>query len=210
MATPRLEVVVEEIAVQRRLSHTRDPHNPLTVARFSEEAVDPVEDVEATVHAEEEDIVTGHVVDVARPLQEDQLRQDGHSLEVDGEGPQQLHDGELVVDEEREDGARHDEEEDAKGVLLTVIRRPHHLVVPHVVHNGARGTKENQLHDRVVQGNVAREEVQVAADKHKRIQLLCLEGDTPAGPLALDLEQQQNDGQQMGHVPSKTEDIHLG
>jgi hypothetical protein len=33
---------------------------------------------------------------------------------------------------------------------------------------------------------------------------------TPAGPLALDLEQQQNDGQQMGHVPSKAEDIHLG
>jgi hypothetical protein len=141
----------------RRLCNDDDREiltNPLTVARFSEEAVDPVEDVEATVHAEEEDIVTCHVVNVARPLQEDQLRQDGHSLEVDGEGPQQLHDGELVVDEEREDGARHDEKEDAKGVLLTVIRRPHNLVVPHVVHNGARGTKENQLHDRVVPSNI--------------------------------------------------------
>ena len=83
--------------------------------------VDPVEDVEAAVEAENEEINTDCHLSLARSVDEDQLRDQGDALEVDGEGPEYLHDGELVVDDESEDGARHKQEDKTELVVLIVV-----------------------------------------------------------------------------------------
>ncbi len=48
------------------------------------------QDAPCTTLPEQEHVVPREVVDVLCPLQQDQLRQDGNRLQVDGEGPQDL------------------------------------------------------------------------------------------------------------------------
>ena len=100
---------------------TAGPDDDRVVAAFVVVPVDPVEDVEAAVEAENEEINTDCHLSLARPVDEDQLRDQGDALEVDGEGPEYLHDGELVVDDESEDGARHKQEDKTELVVLFVV-----------------------------------------------------------------------------------------
>ena len=100
---------------------TAGPDGDLVVEAFVVVPVDPVEEVEAAVEAENEEINTDCHLSLARPVDEDQLRDQGDALEVDGEGPEYLHDGELVVDDESEDGARHKQEDKTELVVLFVV-----------------------------------------------------------------------------------------
>ena len=68
---------------------------------FEVVSVDPVEDVESAVDSQSEEIVRGDGLGFASLLDHEELRQDGHRLQVDGEGPEDLHQGELVVEQQR-------------------------------------------------------------------------------------------------------------
>ena len=53
----------------------------------------------------------------------EQLGQDGHTLQVDGEGPQDLHHAELVIDDKTEEDAGAKKELNSEGVMVAVIGR---------------------------------------------------------------------------------------
>ena len=82
----RLEVVVEEVDVERGLHEAREPDDPLEVVLLRRVPIDPVEQVEAAVGAERGDIVRGEVLDLSLLLQEEELRQDRDRLEIDRKG----------------------------------------------------------------------------------------------------------------------------
>ena len=65
-------------------------------------SVDPVEDVEPPVGAEREQVVRGDGLGLPGLGHHEELRQDGHGLQVDGERPQHLHHAELVVQDQGE------------------------------------------------------------------------------------------------------------
>lgn len=95
-----------------------DPNDPVRIAWLGGEAVDPVEEVEGAVAAQGEDVVRGEGLHLAGALEEEELRQDGQRLEVDGEGPQDLEERELGVEHQRQQERRADEEHHAERIVL--------------------------------------------------------------------------------------------
>lgn len=92
-------VQVEEVTVEDGLDNTGHNSDDVIEA-FEVEAINPVEDVETPVGAEGEEIVAGDRLCLPCLADHEQLRQDGHRLEVDGEGPEHLHGGKLVIEHE--------------------------------------------------------------------------------------------------------------
>mmetsp|Transcript_22357 Transcript_22357/g.26923 ORF Transcript_22357/g.26923 Transcript_22357/m.26923 type:complete len:245 (+) Transcript_22357:229-963(+) len=159
VVAPRLDVVEEEVAVDRGLHNARGPHNPLAVADLGEVSVDPVEQVQAAVCPEKEDIVSGQGVHILSPLEQDQLRENGNGFKVDGECPQHLSYGEVVVDEQGEHSARSDQENVSEGVVILVVSLAYDLVTAHVPDDCERCRDENNLHNRVVNRDEAEEKI---------------------------------------------------
>lgn len=143
------EVVVEKVGVETSLNDARDPTDPIAVARLDNETPDPVQNVETAIGAERDDVGGVHGLDLASALNEEELGENGDGLEVDGEGPEELVDGEIVVEEKRKNGRGNDEKEHAERVVLFVVRV---LVLDaHQIDGGDGGGEKNHLHDRVVQ-----------------------------------------------------------
>ena len=82
--------VVEKIEVEDGLHDAGAELDPGRKVRLRVEAVHPVDNVQRAVGAKRGDVPAGDVLDRLVPLQQDQLRRDGHRLEVDGEGPGDL------------------------------------------------------------------------------------------------------------------------
>lgn len=61
---------------------------------------------------------------LAGALEHEQLREDGDRLEPDREGPCELEQRVLVVEEQRSDHDRHEEVVEPEGVERSVLRRP--------------------------------------------------------------------------------------
>lgn len=118
--------------------------------RLCEVPVDPVQNVQPPVATQKEDVVPRKVVYVLRALHEHQLRQDGHRLQINGEGPQDFCRRPGGVDHQRQQEAGYDQEHVPKCVLVLVVRLPHHFVDPHVVNDAEGGCEEDDLHDGVV------------------------------------------------------------
>ena len=78
--------------------------------------VDPIRDIECPVCAEGSEVVGGDGLRFAGPLEEEELREDGHGLEEDGEGPQEFGEGEPVVEDEGQEDAGAEEVFDAERV----------------------------------------------------------------------------------------------
>ena len=116
------DVEIEEVAVEDGLDAAGndgdDVVEPLVVV-----AVDPVENVESAVGAEREEIVAGDGLGLAGLGDHEELGQDGDTLQVDGEGPQDLHHAELVVDDQRQQDAGAEQELHAEGVVVTIVGR---------------------------------------------------------------------------------------
>ena len=51
----------------------------------------------------------------------EELGQDGHGLQVDGEGPEDLHDAELVVDDQGEQDAGAEQKLHTECVVITIV-----------------------------------------------------------------------------------------
>ena len=86
------DVEVEEIAVEDRLDQAGHDGNEVKEA-LEVVAPDPVEEIERAVHAQCEQVVAGDGLRLARLAHHEELRQDGHRLQVDGEGPEDLQGG---------------------------------------------------------------------------------------------------------------------
>ncbi|ELK17419.1 hypothetical protein PAL_GLEAN10018952 [Pteropus alecto] len=79
----------EEVAVEDGLDNTG--HNGDEVEEALEvEAPDPVDEIERAVEAQEEQVVSGDGLRLPGLADHEELREDGHRLKVDGEGPQNL------------------------------------------------------------------------------------------------------------------------
>lgn len=57
--------------------------------------VDPIQNVQCTISAHEENVVSRQVLYFTVTLQDDQLRQNGNRFQVNGEGPQQFNNTEV-------------------------------------------------------------------------------------------------------------------
>mmetsp|Transcript_10720 Transcript_10720/g.32762 ORF Transcript_10720/g.32762 Transcript_10720/m.32762 type:complete len:323 (-) Transcript_10720:113-1081(-) len=205
---PRLQVVVEEVKIKAGLDKAREPHDPGRVVRLGRISVDPVQDVERPVEAEQEHVVSGQVVHILRPLQQHELGQDGHGLQVDGKRPQDLEEGEPSVDDQGEDGARHDQEEVPEGIVVLVIRLLHSPVPLHVPDDHRAGGYVNHLEDGVVERVKVPEEVQVPRDENSEVELLRLQRDPGARLCGVDLEQEHKDREQVQDIRGDPEDVH--
>ena len=64
-------------------------------------APDPVEEIERAVDTQRKQVVAGDGLRLARLAHHEQLRQDGHGFQVDGEGPEDLRGGRGVGAEGR-------------------------------------------------------------------------------------------------------------
>ena len=82
-------VQVKEVAVEYRLDAAGDDSNRIEEA-LRVVAVDPVEDVECSIHAKSEQVMTGDRLCLAGLADHKQLRKNRHRLQVDGERPQDL------------------------------------------------------------------------------------------------------------------------
>lgn len=83
------DVKVEEVAEEDGLHDARH-HSDLVEDALGVVAPHPVADVECAVEAEEKEVVGGDGLCLARLGDHEQLRHDGHRLQEDGEGPQDL------------------------------------------------------------------------------------------------------------------------
>ena len=79
----------------------------------------------------------------------------------------------------------------------------------HEIDSASGATDEEDLHDGVVEGDEAGEEVQVPRHEHHQEQDLRLAGYSCTAPSLPDLEEQQNYGEKVRQVAKQTKDIHL-
>ena len=83
------DIKVEEVTVEDGLHHAG--HNGDHVEETLEvKAPDPVEEVQGPVETQEKQVVGGDGLRLARLTDHEELGQDGHRLQVDGECPQDL------------------------------------------------------------------------------------------------------------------------
>ena len=83
--------------------------------------VNPVRDIQRPIGTEGSQIVRSDVLRLACALQHEQLRKDSHCLEPDRKRPQHFGEGELVVEDERQDKAWSEQVFDAEGVDRGVV-----------------------------------------------------------------------------------------
>ena len=169
-----------------------------------------------SVAAECEHVIRSHVFDQARALEHHELGEDGHSLQVDGERPQNFLDDRprevqlpLVVEHQRQDKAGHDEEEMREIVLLLClgfVRRGIRLDKTHQSHDADRAYEVHNLEDRVVHG-VKVEQVKVAADEHQGVQLLRHQRNSRCGLLLVHGVHKDHEAEQVAEVSRKAEKV---
>jgi len=158
------DVEVEEVAVEDSLDAAGNDGNDV-VESFKVVSVDPVEDVESAIDSKGEEIVGGDGFGFPGLLDHEQLGQDGHRLQVDGKCPEDFHQGEFVVQEQRQDDTGQDQELNSEGIMVGVIGGLE-LEVHEVAGADGRG-KEEHLHGRVVGRDEVGEQVQVTGDEHQ-------------------------------------------
>ena len=83
------DIKVEEVTVEDSLDHARHNGNHVKEA-LKVETPDPVEEVEGAIHAQAEQVVGGDCLRLASLADHEELRQDCHRLQVDGERPKDL------------------------------------------------------------------------------------------------------------------------
>lgn len=83
------DIKVEEVTVEDGLHQTGHNGDHVKEA-FEVETPDPVEEVEGPIHAQAEQVVGGDGLCLARLADHEELRQDRHRLQIDGERPQDL------------------------------------------------------------------------------------------------------------------------
>ncbi|KAL7530365.1 hypothetical protein ACHAWF_003355 [Thalassiosira exigua] len=214
------DVIVEEVHVQRRLQHAAEVHHVVVaISRLEVRPIHPVHDVQRAIRAHEEDVIPRQVLHLPIALQDDELGQDGHGLEVDAEHPQQFLDvleqvqprplpADQVGQRRQGEAGQDGEFQVAEGVLALVVRRANGLPGSDGVHDARRARDVQDLHDRVVQAVIRREQVGVPREEDDEEELVGAEGDAGGVLRHAEAEEQDDDGEDVGHVPAQAEDVH--
>jgi len=142
------------------------------------ETVDPVEDVESAVRSKHEEVVAGDGLRLAGLGHHEELGKDSARLKVDREGPQDLGEGELVVDDERKDDAGSEEELNAEGVVVAVVRWLE-LHEDQVAGTNTAGNVDD-LHGGVIDGHETHHEIKIPGTEYHGKQRLGLAGNSSA------------------------------
>ena len=116
------DIEIEEVAVEDSLNTACNDSNDV-IKTLAIVSVDPIENVEATVRTESKQVVAGDAFGLPGFWHHKKLGQDCHALKVDGEGPEDLHDGELVVEDESQEGAGDQQEGQPELVVIIFVRR---------------------------------------------------------------------------------------
>lgn len=109
----------EEVRIQNGLYDTCHDGDGIEMA-LGKVPIDPVGDVQGPVDAQREQIVRCDGLCLASPLQHEQLRQDRHTFQPDGECPQHFRNGPLVWEDDSEDGGGARQVGDAEGVEVRI------------------------------------------------------------------------------------------
>jgi len=199
------DIQVEEIAVQDGLDASSNNSNEIEESSIVV-SVDPVEDVQCTVGTQRKQVMRCDGFSFAGFWYHEELRKDGDGFQVDGEGPQHLHHRHAVVDQHRQPGDWDDDEFDAECVVIGVVGSTE------FDENKVAGTDgcddEDAFHDSVVERDESRGQVQVSGQEDQCEQGLRFTGYTGARMRFPYLDQKQEDGEKMGKIPSKSDDIH--
>jgi len=161
-------------------------------------AVDPVEDVESAVGAEGEEVVRSDGLSLSGLGHHEQLGEDRYTLEIDGEGPEDLHDTKLMVEDQGEDGDGCEEELDTESIVVAIIGR--FELYEHQVDCPSSAGNEKDLHRGVVDTDKVGDKVKISGDEHDEEEDLALAGDAGAGASLPYLEEQDDDREQVRHI----------
>lgn len=173
------DIKVEEVTVEDGLDQTGHNGDHVKEA-FKVETPDPVEEIEGPIQAQAEQVVGGDRLRLASLADHEELRQDRHRLQVDRECPQDLHQREVMVDENSQTPDGNDQELDSETVMVAIVGGPELNVDQ--VHCGIRTTDVDHLHACVIEGDEGGEQIQVACGKHYSKQDLALSGDSCTRP----------------------------
>ena len=165
------DVEVEEVAVQDRLD-TAGHNGDHVVEGLCVVAVDPVENVEAAVGTEGEEVVAGDALSLPGLGHHEQLWQDGHGLQGDRKRPEDFHHRELMVEYEGQEQRGSNEKLDPKRVVVAVVSRLELHV--HQIDGGGGRANEEELHGGVVEGYEGGEEVKVTGTEDRQEEYLRL------------------------------------
>jgi len=94
----------------------------------------------------------------------EELREDGNTLQVDREGPEDLHDTELVVEDQGKNGDWSEEKLNAKCVVIAIIGC--FELHEHQVDCSCCADNEEDLHDCIVDTNKVSDKVKISGNKH--------------------------------------------
>jgi hypothetical protein len=119
-------VVIEEITVDCGLDGTSNPDNPIPVTNFSEEPVYPVDQIHSTVSSQTEHVVRGKILDetarfLGELMDDNQLRDNGNSFQINGECPENLSKRKVFVDKESQNSTGNQEVRKEEGIILLVV-----------------------------------------------------------------------------------------
>lgn len=78
------------------------------------------------------------------------------------------------MEEKSQKKACKEEEIMAKGIKLFIVRTPDKRVIPHAPDDSEGAGNKHQFHNSIVDWNEVGEEIQIARQKHQRVQLLRL------------------------------------
>lgn len=142
------DIKVEEVTIEDSLDHTSHNGDQVKEA-FKVETPDPVEEIKSPIQAQAEQVVGGDCLCLASLADHEELRQDCHRLQVDGERPQDLQEREVVVDENSKTPNRNNQEFHSETVMVAIIGGPELHVDQ--VDSGIRTTNVDHLHACVIE-----------------------------------------------------------
>jgi hypothetical protein len=154
------------------------------VVRFDVRTVNPIDNVKSSIGAHKEYIVPRQVLHLTVTLQDNELWQDCHALQVNGKGPKQLENVNFAatsnkVCNERNDGTRsHGKLPMQKGILGLVIGSADWLLKLNHVDNGGGGSNVQYLHAGIVQGIIRGKKIQISSDKDQKEEFLRSNGNS--------------------------------
>jgi len=153
------DVKVEEVTVEDSLHHSGH-HSDLVEEALGVVAPDPVGQVEGPVQAEEQQVVCGDGLGLTRVGDHEQLWQNGHRLQVDGEGPEDLQWSKGIVLQKGQASHRNQQELHTERIVVRIKGVPKAHV--YQVYRSVGQSQEHYLHDGVVERDEAGEQIQVS------------------------------------------------
>jgi hypothetical protein len=95
-----------------------------------------------------------------------------------------------------------------KSILTLLIRRANWLLGSNGIHNTRRAANVQYFHHRIVQTVVGGKKIRVACDKDEKEEFVCAETNARGIFGNAKTEEEDEDGEDVGHVPAETEDVH--